>query len=445
MGLLDNTTQQQYYSGNDLGNYQFVSLNDIINQFMIAYVGEEKIISKASRTDIAFHAQRALAELSFDTFKSTKSQEIEVNNNLTMILPHDYVNYTKISWVDASGLKHPLYPTKHTSNPSLVSVTNDDNDYTLQAVGTLDASSSDIVLDDEYKDILVGMIVKGPYIPDGTFVRATSNSSSITTITIDDGAGTNVLPTESNSGTTLTFENADGSLIIPKESSHVVENLDWNTTDFKINANAAADIENIKVGMLVSHDNFPVGTTVTNINDTTIVVSNLPDTAVSSNAGEVTFIETGKESTSWSRYKSSTPSENVNDDYTDNYFWPNEGRRYGLEPSHAQVNGSFYIDEVRGNIHFSSNVNGKTVVLDYISDSLGTDDEMKVHKLAEEAMYKCIAYAVLSTRINTPEYIVQRFKKERFAATRQAKLRLSNIKLEEITQILRGKSKHIKH
>ena len=445
MGLLDNTTQQQYYSGNDLGNYQFVSLNDIINQFMIAYVGEEKIISKASRTDIAFHAQRALAELSFDTFKSTKSQEIEVNNNLTMILPHDYVNYTKISWVDASGLKHPLYPTKHTSNPSLVSVTNDDNDYTLQAVGTLDASSSDIVLDDEYKDILVGMIVKGPYIPDGTFVRATSNSSSITTITIDDGAGTNVLPTESNSGTTLTFENADGSLIIPKESSHVVENLDWNTTDFKINANAAADIENIKVGMLVSHDNFPVGTTVTNINDTTIVVSNLPDTAVSSNAGEVTFIETGKESTSWSRYKSSTPSENVNDDYTDNYFWPNEGRRYGLEPSHAQVNGSFYIDEVRGNIHFSSNVNGKTVVLDYISDSLGTDDEMKVHKLAEEAMYKCIAYAVLLTRINTPEYIVQRFKKERFAATRQAKLRLSNIKLEEITQILRGKSKWIKH
>ena len=38
-----------------------------------------------------------------------------------------------------------------------------------------------------------------------------------------------------------------------------------------------------------------------------------------------------------------------------------------------------------------------------------------------------------------------RFKKEKFAATRQAKLRLSNIKLEEITQIFRGKSKQIKH
>ena len=54
-------------------------------------------------------------------------------------------------------------------------------------------------------------------------------------------------------------------------------------------------------------------------------------------------------------------------------------------------------------------------------------------------------HAVLSTRINVPEYQVRRLKKERFAAIRQAKLRLSNIKLEELTQILRGKSKQIKH
>ena len=44
-----------------------------------------------------------------------------------------------------------------------------------------------------------------------------------------------------------------------------------------------------------------------------------------------------------------------------------------------------------------------------------------------------------------PEYIVNRIRKDKFAATRQAKLRLSNIKIEEITQILRGKSKWIKH
>ena len=85
------------------------------------------------------------------------------------------------------------------------------------------------------------------------------------------------------------------------------------------------------------------------------------------------------------------------------------------------------------------------MILDYISDSLGTDAEMQVHKFAEEAMYKCIAYAMLSTRSNVQEYVVRRFKKEKFASVRQAKLRLSNIKLEELTQILRGKSKQIKH
>jgi hypothetical protein len=36
-------------------------------------------------------------------------------------------------------------------------------------------------------------------------------------------------------------------------------------------------------------------------------------------------------------------------------------------------------------------------------------------------------------------------KKERFAETRKAKLRLSNIKSQELTQVMRGKSKWIKH
>jgi hypothetical protein len=62
MGLLDGTTQSAYYSGNDFGNYQFVSLDDIITQFQIAYVGEGKIIPKIKRADVAFHAQRALQE-----------------------------------------------------------------------------------------------------------------------------------------------------------------------------------------------------------------------------------------------------------------------------------------------------------------------------------------------------------------------------------------------
>lgn len=116
MGLI-NDTDYDYYEGGNLGGYQFVSLKDVISQFMAVYVGEEKLINKISRVDVGFWAQRALAELSFDTLRSFKAQQIEVPPSLTMRLPKDYVNYTNISWVDSAGIKHPLYSTKHTSNP----------------------------------------------------------------------------------------------------------------------------------------------------------------------------------------------------------------------------------------------------------------------------------------------------------------------------------------
>ena len=75
---------------------------------------------------------------------------------------------------------------------------------------------------------------------------------------------------------------------------------------------------------------------------------------------------------------------------------------------------------------------------------MGTDEETIVHKFAEEAVYKWIAYGIISSRSNMPEGVVQRFKKERFAEGRKAKIRLSNIKMEEFIQVLKGKSKPIK-
>ena len=119
-----------------------------------------------------------------------------------------------------------------------------------------------------------------------------------------------------------------------------------------------------------------MGTVVTNVYTTTIVVDQLPDTIITS-GGEVTFISSDLIDTdTWSSYKSGTPSENQ-DDYEDDTYWPIDGSRYGLDPQHSQANGSFYIDNMLGKIHFSSNVSGQTVVLDYISDSLGTDGEMQ--------------------------------------------------------------------
>jgi hypothetical protein len=85
------------------------------------------------------------------------------------------------------------------------------------------------------------------------------------------------------------------------------------------------------------------------------------------------------------------------------------------------------------------------IILDYISDGLAYDLDSRVPKLAEEAMYSYILHAIIANRSNSPEYLVNRLKQEKFAKIRNAKIRLSNIKLEEITQIFRGQSKWIKH
>ena len=461
MGLLGNTKQQQYYNGTNHGDYQFTSLNDIINQFIIAYVGENKIISKAKRVDVAFHAQRALQELSFDTLKSIKAQEITVPATLQMTLPQDYVNYTKVSWVDGSGIKHVLYPTSKTSNPT--NYTQDSNgNFRIEAVGTISGGSDTMYMDVKYSNILVGMTVSGVGIVPGTKVTAAIVSSNRTVLTLDTALDLTISLGSSAAVTNATYIFTNGDV----DESLLQEPLTQVFTEVAqvTSGNAFIDFQTalsgISIGDLVSSEYFPVGTVITGI---TSDPSTTPDGDVgtriyvskaSTNPGinpnlynkVITFTSQTSQSDTWSNYKSSTPSEINSDDYEDDTYWPLDGQRYGIDPQHAQVNGSFYIDTISGKIYFSSNISGKTVILDYISDSLGTDDEMQVHKFAEEAMYKHIAYAMLSTSsLPIHQQLAPRFKKEKFAATRQAKLRLSNIKLEELTQILRGKSKQIKH
>jgi len=284
---------RQLVFAEELGNYQYLSIDDLLANFQVGYVGENKIINKVKVPDISFHIQRAIAELSYDTLKSEKSQEIEIPPSLNMRLPHDYVNYVKLSWKDNAGIERVLYPARNTSNPKAL-LQSGNYDYTFDQDDTL------------------------------------------------------------------------------------MEALDSNTLiDFQSSSSTDDTVENV----------------------------NGPDV-------DVTLAE---------------------------------GRRYGIQPENAQSNGLYFIDNVRGYIYFSSGLNGKTVTLKYISDSLGTEDEIRVHKFAEEAVYKWVAHGILASKSNIPEYLVARFKKERFAAVRTAKLRLSNLKSEEINLIMKNKSKIIKH
>jgi len=120
------------------------------------------------------------------------------------------------------------------------------------------------------------------------------------------------------------------------------------------------------------------------------------------------------------------------------------GQRYGLNPETSQDNGWFNMNEREGKLSFSSNLSGALIILHYISDGLSVDYDMRIPKMAEEAMYLHILYSLLAGRSNVPEYIVRRYKIDRRAALRNAKIRLSNIKLNEFVQVMRGKSKQIK-
>ena len=527
MGLLDNTTQYEYYTEGDHGNYQFTSLEDIINYFMVAYVGEGKIISKVNKTDVAFHAQRAMQELSFDTFKSIKAQEIELPPSLTMILPHDYVNYTKLSWVDAAGIKHPLYSTKDTSNPLKIRQESDGSyDFLIPVEGVfLNGDFSTVIKNNgsaaetAWKRVpnagnaYMSSPAKNISVQNGRleFKHTVQNISGgftgrhwacwqqidvtdISVIHLSAKALSSAAATGKTAGIVrigfstridLTAQtnssNADGynpNASVGNDLNtgiarcknmdtdiYDVDNLNDSTNYIEFNSGSGTmsaattltdvDVENIDtVYILITSSGGTFDSSAT-FSPTTAPQQNAPNTEGINAVDDIVlnFESDGNKllyhpnSTTWDNYKSQTPSENANPEiysYDTDIHDFNIGERYGISPRHAQINGSFYIDNLKGLIHFSSNISGKTVILDYISDSLGTDGEMQVHKFAEEAMYRWILHAIAASRIQTQQ-LVPRLKKEKIAAVRQAKLRLSNVKLEELTQVLRGKSKWIKH
>ena len=282
------------------GSYSYISLTDVINNFMVAYVGMDKLIPRVKRSDVMFHAKRGLQEFSYDTLKSIKSQELTIPPSLSIIIPQDYVNYVEMSRIDDLGVKHVIYPTTLTSNPY--------------------------------------------------------------TVPVQDANG---VPTQNDLG-----ENVEGT-------SQTDER--WDTAN-----------DNLLTG---AYDNEMY------------------------NAGVY------------------------------NWTWDKVayGRRYGLDPETSQTNGWFTINDREGKFSFSSNLAGQLIILEYISDGLSVDYDMKIPKMAEEAIYMHIAYSILASRVNMPEYIVQRYKKDRRAALRNAKIRLSEIKLNQFVQVMRNKSKWIKH
>lgn len=79
------------------GSYQYVSLYDIVNNFMLMYSGNHSLINNEERYKVLFHAKRAIQELNYDAFKEIKALELSVCDTLRFVLPQDYVNWVRIS------------------------------------------------------------------------------------------------------------------------------------------------------------------------------------------------------------------------------------------------------------------------------------------------------------------------------------------------------------
>lgn len=107
-------TEYQYYENNgalpedaNWGSYQYVSLQDIVNNFMLMYNGNHSLVNNEERYKILFHAKRAIQELNYDAMKEIKILELNVCDNLRFVLPPDYVNWVRIS-LYKDGILRPL-------------------------------------------------------------------------------------------------------------------------------------------------------------------------------------------------------------------------------------------------------------------------------------------------------------------------------------------------
>lgn len=97
-------SQYEYYDNNgstpqdaNWGSYQYVSLDDVVNNFLLMYAGNHSLVNNEERYKVIFHAKRAIQELNYDAFKEIKVLELSVADSLRYVLPSDYVNWVRIS------------------------------------------------------------------------------------------------------------------------------------------------------------------------------------------------------------------------------------------------------------------------------------------------------------------------------------------------------------
>ena len=107
-------SQFTYYENNGVtptdanqGSYQYVPLQDIVNNFMLMYQGNHELLNNLERYQVLFHAKRGIQELNYDAMKEIEILQLTLDHNFSFTLPSDYVNWVRISQYK-DGVLYPL-------------------------------------------------------------------------------------------------------------------------------------------------------------------------------------------------------------------------------------------------------------------------------------------------------------------------------------------------
>jgi len=146
-------TQYKYYENEGIspkdenwGSYQYVSLADVVNNFMLMYAGNHSLVNNEERFKVLFHAKRGIQELNYDAFKEIKILQLNVDDNLRFVLPSDYVNWVRVS-VYENGVLRPLTENIQT-NWSSTYLQDNNNDILFDLKGNaLEPENSNLDLD----------------------------------------------------------------------------------------------------------------------------------------------------------------------------------------------------------------------------------------------------------------------------------------------------------
>ena len=286
----------------------FISLNDIINNFLISYTGPGKLIPDAKRTEVVFHARRCLQEFAYETLKS------QMNTTGTTTA---YV---------AGSAGPPIVPRVYPYYPL-------PSDF----VATIS-------------------LTRSPLIPSATLTGVSITSSfgqfacnTVTEITV--GGTVTISGAFGGSGSITGYTNPKTYYVIAVTG----------TTSFQLS-------ETLGGPGVVTTIGTPTGLTYVLAN------TSVPMTQV-----------TTQPTTSTTQY---------------------------------------YIDYVNDRIYFGSTISQFNIAYNYLSNALTTDETASIPKLAEEALYSCMIYAILANRENTNPNVLQRLLMEKVVMLERSKSRL---------------------